>query len=79
MHSVDPLSGSSAVDFLEGQASALVEDALGLEALVLVVTVGGHAALEGLEVIGAELVEDVLSGGVFVLSGEENDSLVDEG
>ena len=76
--SVDPLSGASTVHFFEGQAGAFVEYALWLEALVLVVTVGGHAGSEGFEIRGAELIEDVLSGGVIVLSSEENDTLVDE-
>ena len=78
-YSVDPVSSACIIHLLEGQCSALVEDALGLEALVLIVSVGTHAALEGLEVVVAELLEDVLSGGVLVLSGEENDSVVDEG
>jgi hypothetical protein len=51
-------------------AGTLVKDALGLEALVLIVTVGSHAGSEGLEVEGAELVEDVLTGGALIFSGE---------
>ena len=68
--SVDPLAGTSVVDGLEGSRGALVEDALGLEALVLVVTVGGHAGTELAEVVGAELLEDILAGGALILAGE---------
>ena len=59
--SVDPLAGASAVDFLERKTGALVQDALGLEALVLIIAVGCHAGLETLELVGAHLVEDILT------------------
>lgn len=68
--SVDPVAGTSAVDGLEGSTGALVEETLGLEALVLVVTVGGHAGAELAEVVGAELLEDILAGGALILTGE---------
>lgn len=68
--SVHEVAWAGRVDLLEGNAGAFVEDALGLEALVLVVTVGSHAGSEGLEVSLAELVEDILTGGTFVFSRE---------
>ena len=76
--SVDPFAGARRVDLFEGRGGALVEDSFWAEALVLVVTVGCHARLEALEVLRAELGEDILSGRVFVLSGEEDDSIIDE-
>lgn len=60
--SVHEVAWAGGVDLLEGNAGAFVEDALGLEAFVLVVTVGSHASSEGLEVELAELVEDILAG-----------------
>ena len=79
LHSVDPLAWASGVHFFESLARAFVEKAFGLEALVLIITVGGHASLEAGQVFGAELVEDILTGGVIVFSGEKDDSLIDEG
>ena len=77
--SVDPFAGASTVDFFECKPSTLVKDAFRLQALILIVSVGCHACSETLDVVGAELAEDILSGGVFVLSSEVDDSLVDEG
>ena len=76
--SVDPLAGASGVDLFESSASTLVEDTFGLEALVLVVVVGGHAGSEGFDILSAELGEDILTRRVFILSGEENDTLINE-
>ena len=68
--SVHPVAGACGVDGLEGGSGALVEDGLGFEALVLVVTVGAHAGLEGAEVGGAELDQDVLARGGLIFTGE---------
>jgi len=76
--SVDPLAGSSGVHLLESEGGALVEDTLGLEALVLVVTVGSHACAEGSKVKGAELLQDVLAWGeekILALPGSERAAL----
>ena len=87
--SVDPLVSGGGIDQLEGFLSALLKDVLGIEALVLVVTVGGHAGTELLEVIGTLLLEDVLARGTLIFSfeaarrvrmlrGEEGGSLQDD-
>ena len=68
--SVDPLVSGGGIDQLEGCLSALLKDVLGIEALVLVVTVGGHAGTELLEVIGTLLLEDVLARGTLIFSFE---------
>ena len=68
--SVDPLVSGGGIDQLEGFLSALLKDVLGIEALVLVVTVGGHAGTELLEVIGTLLLEDVLARGTLIFSFE---------
>ena len=68
--SVHEVAWAGGVDLLEGDARALVENALGLQALVLVVAVGGHAGAESLQIELAELVQDVLARGTFILSGE---------
>jgi hypothetical protein len=68
--SVHPLAGAGGVDLLESEGSAGVEDSLRLEALVLIVSVGGHAGLETLEIRFAELVKDVLARGILIFSGE---------
>lgn len=70
MCSVHEVARAGRVDFLEGECSALVEHTLGLQALVLIIAVGGHAGAEGLEVSLAELVEDVLTRGAFVFTSE---------
>ena len=70
--SVDPLASTGGVYSFEGRTRALVEDTLGLEALVLIVTVGLHAISESLQVIGAELLQDVLAGRAFILTSEAN-------
>ena len=49
--SVDPIGVGCSVHHLEGNSSALVEDTLGAEALVLVISVGGHASTESVEVL----------------------------
>ena len=59
-----------AVDLLESARSTLVKDGFGLKALVLVEVVGGHAGSESVDVLLAELGEDGLSGGTFILSWE---------
>ena len=58
------------VDLLEGLGGALVEDSLGVEALVLVEVIGAHAGPETSEVDLAELLENGLSGRALILSGE---------
>lgn len=68
--SVDPVSSTGAVDGFEGSSSALVKDTLRLQALVLVVTVGGHAGTELGEVLGAQLAEDILAGTGLILTSE---------
>ena len=68
--SVDPLVSGGGIDQLEGCLSALLKDVLGIEAPVLVVTVGGHAGTELLEVIGTLLLEDVLARGTLIFSFE---------
>ena len=68
--SVDPLVGGGGVDHLESSASALVKDCLGIQALVLIVTVRSHAGTERLDVLGALLDQDVLAGRSLVFSRE---------
>ena len=68
--SVDPLVGSSRVHHLEGLSSALVEHGLGIKALVLVVTVSDHALSEEAKGLGALFLQDVLTGGALIFSGE---------
>ena len=68
--SVDPFGVGGSVDHLEGNTSALVEHTLGSEALVLVISVGGHASTESVEVLRALLLEDVLARGALIFSGE---------
>ena len=70
VRSVDEVSGSGTVDLSEGNVCALVKEGFRVEAQVLIVSVGGHARLEALEVIWAELDEDVLTWGTFIFSGE---------
>ena len=70
VRSVDEVSGSGTVDLSEGDVCALVKDGFRFEAQVLIVSVGGHAGLETLEVVWAELDEDVLTGRTFIFSGE---------
>ena len=69
-YSVDPLSCTSLVDSPECSSGALVEDTLGLEALVLIVSVGLHAIPESLQVFRAELLQNVLARGAFILTSE---------
>ena len=68
--SVDPLVVGGTVHHPEGDAGALVEDAFGLQALILIVTVLLHALTEGGEVVGALLAQNVLTGRALVLSVE---------
>ena len=68
--SVDPLVGTGCVHHLEGLTSALVEDSLGIEALVLVVTIGNHALSELAKLVRALFLQDVLTRGAFIFSGE---------
>ena len=70
VRSVDEVSGSGTVDLSEGDVCALVKEGFRVEAQVLIVSVGGHARLEALEVLRAELDEDVLTWGTFIFSGE---------
>ena len=73
--SVDPLVGTGCVHHLEGLTSALVEDSLGIEALVLVVTIGNHALSEEAEGLRALFLQDVLTGGALIFSGEATQDL----
>ena len=77
--SVNPLAWARTVDFFEGKGGAFVKDALWFETPIFIVSVSGHTSLEGLEIVVAELVKDILSGWVFIFSGKENDSLIDKG
>ena len=68
--SVDHVTGSGGVEGLEGGCGALVEEGLGFEALVLIVTVGAHAGLEFSEVEGAETGKNFLAGGALIFTSE---------
>ena len=68
--SVDPLVRFGTVHHLESKSGALIQDFLGAEALVLVVTVGSHACSEVTEGSWAFFLQNVLTGGAFVLSCE---------
>ena len=68
--SVHEVACTCGVNLFKSESSTLVQDALCLEALVLVIAVRGHAGSEGLEIKLAELVKDVLAGGAFIFSGE---------
>ena len=50
------------VNFLESTSSTLVEDTLGLQAIVLIEVIGSHACSERSKVLDAVLLEDGLSG-----------------
>jgi hypothetical protein len=66
--SEDPLGLS--VNLLERESSAFVEDVFGWEALVFIVVVCVHAVSELFHLILTELVENGLTGGALILSGE---------
>ena len=61
MRSVDPLVRWGRVHKLESGSSAFVKDTFGSKALVLVVTVSGHALSESGEVNRALFLEDILA------------------
>ena len=73
--SVDPLVGSGGVHHLEGLTGALVEDSFGIKALVLVVTIGNHALSELAKLVRALFLQDVLTGGALIFSGEATQDL----
>ena len=58
------------IDLLEGAGSALVKNGLSRQALIFIVVVCVHAISELLNLFLAELLQDSLSGGALILSGE---------
>ena len=72
--SEDPLG--LGIDLLERSSSALVKDGLSREALIFIVVVCVHAISELLDLILTELVQDGLTGGTLILSGEAIQRLV---
>ena len=68
--SVNVVSWSRRVDFSESKISTLVKDILGVKALVFIISIGRHAPSECFQIIGTELLEDVLARCTFIFSGE---------
>ena len=58
------------VDLLESTGGAAVENTLGLEAVVFIEIVFGHALSEGVQIGLAELGKNSLSGRTFIFSWE---------
>ena len=74
--SEDPVARSSRVDFSEGRSGDNVESSLGLEAPVLVESVGRHATTEGNELAFAHLLEDGLTRRTLIFTGESTHSQI---